>query len=187
MAEFKLTISNPKSGKTVQREAKADDAKPFVGKKIGDEINGEVINLTGYEFEITGGSDYCGFPMRKDAKGTGRKKILDVISVGIKKSKGKGIRQRKTVCGNTINTKIVQINLKVLKEGKENIFTGKEEGKQEEKKEEKQEKPKEEKPAEKPKEEKEVKEEPKKEKKEEKPEEPKKEETPKESKEEENQ
>ena len=121
MAEFKLTISNPKTGKSVQREIKDDDAKPLVGKKIAEKINGELINLTGYEFEITGGSDYCGFPMRKDVRGAVRKKILAISGIGLKK-KAKGIRQRKTVCGNTIHNKIVQINLKVLKEGKENIF-----------------------------------------------------------------
>jgi len=144
MVEFKLTISNPKTAKTVQREIKDDDARPFVGKKIGDKINGEVINLTGYEFEVTGGSDYCGFPMRKDVRGTARKKILAVSGVGVKK-KAKGIKQRKKVCGNTIHDKIVQINLKVLKEGKEDIFKGKE-GEAEEKKEKKEKPKKEEKP-----------------------------------------
>jgi len=139
MVEFKLTISNPKTTKTVQKEVKDDDARPFVGKKIGDKINGEVINLTGYEFEVTGGSDYCGFPMRKDVRGTARKKILAVSGIGVKK-KAKGIKQRKTVCGNTIHDKIVQINLKILKEGKEDIFKGKEG--EAEKKEEKKEKPK---------------------------------------------
>ena len=168
MAEFKLTIS--KAGKTVQREAKAEDAKPFMGKKIGDKIAGEGINLTGYEFEIAGGSDYCGFPMRKDVQSVGRKKILAVKGIGIKKRKGKGIRQRRTVCGNTIHDKIVQINLNVLKQGKEDIFKGeakKEEGKEEKPKEEKKAKKEKPKAEEKPKEKK--KEAPKEEKKEEKP------------------
>ena len=119
MAEFKLVIGL-KSGKCVQKEAKDDTAKPLMGKMIGDKIAGDAMGFAGYEFELTGGSDYCGFPMRKDVKGTARKRILAVVGIGLKK-KGKGIRQRKTVAGNTIHSKISQINLKVLKEGKEKL------------------------------------------------------------------
>lgn len=117
MAEFKLVIGS-KDGKSYQREVKDSDAKPFLGKKIGDTIKGEGFGLEGYEFIITGGSDSSGFPMRFDVEGTARKKILAVKGVGIRK-KRKGQRQRKTVCGNRIHGGIVQINLKVVKEGKE--------------------------------------------------------------------
>lgn len=118
MTEFKLTIADPKKGKSYQREVKDQDAKAFIGKKIGETIKGELINLAGYEFKITGGSDYCGFPMRKDVQGAGRKKILAVQGVGLKK-KRKGQKQRKTVCGNTIHDKISQINLVVTVAGKQ--------------------------------------------------------------------
>ncbi|MBW2969141.1 30S ribosomal protein S6e, partial [Candidatus Woesearchaeota archaeon] len=83
----------------------------------GETIKGELLGLTGYEFEITGGSDHAGFPMRKDIQGTGRKRILSVQGIGLKKRR-KGQRQRKTVCGNTIHTKTSQINIKITKEGK---------------------------------------------------------------------
>ena len=66
--------------------------------------------------ELTGGSDKCGFPMRRDVQGTSRKRILAVKGVGIK-HKSRGIKQRKTVCGNTIHADIIQVNLKVLKQG----------------------------------------------------------------------
>lgn len=118
MADFKVVLNDPKSGKSAQREIKDDVAKKFIGLKIGDTVKGELLDLTGYEFEITGGSDYAGFPMRKDVQGTGRKKILAVQGTGLKK-KAKGIKQRKTVCGNTIHAKIVQINLKAVKQGKQ--------------------------------------------------------------------
>jgi small subunit ribosomal protein S6e len=117
MAEFKLTIGNPKNGKSYKREVKDSEAKAFIGKKIGDAIKGDLFNMAGYEFKITGGSDYCGFPMRKDVLGMGRKKILAVSGVGMKKA-AKGIRQRKTVCGNTIHEKIAQVNLLITVEGK---------------------------------------------------------------------
>ncbi len=143
MADFKLTIANPQTGKCVQRESKSPESNTLIGKKIGDKIDGNLIGLADYEFELTGGSDYCGFPMRRDVQGTNRKRILAVEGIGIKK-KAKGIKQRKTVCGNTIHDKIVQINLKTLKEGKEKIFEAKgEEPKKEEKpKKETKEKPK---------------------------------------------
>lgn len=129
MVSFKLVIGT-KQGKCVQKEVQEPDANIFLGKKIGETINGEVIGLSGYEFLITGGSDYCGFPMRNDVSGVGRKRILAVQGVGLKK-KGKGVRQRKTVCGNTVHAKISQINLKILKEGKEPLI--KEEAKEGEK------------------------------------------------------
>ncbi|MFC1728521.1 30S ribosomal protein S6e [Nanoarchaeota archaeon] len=117
MVEFKLVISDPKSGKSVQKEAKEDTAKRFLGAKLGEIIKGEVIDLAGYEFEITGGSDDSGFPMRKDIPGAGRAQILSTSTVGLK-IRRKGMRKRKTVVGNTISSKTAQINLKVTKQGK---------------------------------------------------------------------
>jgi len=134
MAEFKLVIGNPKTGKCYQRTVRDNDAKPFLGKKIGDKVQGNSFGLPGYEFEITGGSDYCGFPMRKDVIGVSRKRILATKSVGIKKVR-KGMLVRKTVAGNTIHAKISQINLKIIKHGKTSLEVqkseSKEEGKQE--------------------------------------------------------
>ena len=117
MATFKL-VFGLKGGRCVQKEVKDAEAKPLLAKQIGDKIAGDALGFAGYEFEITGGSDYCGFPMRKDLTGIGRKRILTVCGVGVKKA-AKGIRQKKTVCGNTIHPKISQVNLKIIKEGKE--------------------------------------------------------------------
>ena len=116
MAELKLVIGDPKSGKSFQRSVKDMEAKPFLGKIIGDKIKGDGFGLKGYEFEITGGSDYCGFPMRKDVIGSSRARILATKSTGVK-SVDKGIRVRKTMAGNTIHAKSSQVNLKVLKSG----------------------------------------------------------------------
>lgn len=116
MVSFKVVIGL-KNGKCVQKDIAEPDANFFLGKKIGDTVRAEAFGLpAGYEFTITGGSDYCGFPMRKDVDGFGRKKILAVHGVGIHKIK-KGIRVRKTVCGNVIHPKTSQINLKIVKEG----------------------------------------------------------------------
>ena len=115
MVEFKLTIGDPKTKKTFQRTVSENAAKSFIGLKIGDTVKGEAIDLTGYEFQITGGSDFCGFPMRKGIVGV-RKRILAEGGVGFRKSV-RGLRKRKTVCGEIVSDKISQINLKVLKHG----------------------------------------------------------------------
>lgn len=120
MVEFKLTIADTKTGKCKQQTVIDNAAQGLIGLKIGETLKGEVMDLTGYEFEITGGSDFCGFPMRKGIQGV-RKRVLIGKSVGFKGGK-KGIRRRKTVCGEAINEKTVQINLKITKQGKKDIF-----------------------------------------------------------------
>ncbi len=115
MVSLKIVIGT-KEGKCLQKEVAEPDATIFLGKKLGDKIAGETLGFTGYEFEITGGSDYAGFPMRNDIPGVGRKRILAIEGIGLKKI-AKGLRVRKTVCGNTIHPKISQINLKVTKAG----------------------------------------------------------------------
>jgi small subunit ribosomal protein S6e len=113
MADYKLVISDPKTGKSYAKESKEGDV--FNGKQIGDKIS--VPGFEGYEFEITGGSDNCGFPMRKDVDSS-RKKILYIGGVGLKKT-GHGVRRRKTVCGSRVTAKTAQVNLKILKHGKD--------------------------------------------------------------------
>lgn len=139
MVDFKIVISDPSTGKTYQKEVKDDDARKFIGLKIGDKLKGDFLELGNVELEITGGSDYCGFPMRKDVLGSGRKKILAVGGVGIR-NKEKGIKIRKTVCGNTIHAKISQINVRVL--GGKPIKVKEEKPKAEKKVEEKKDEPK---------------------------------------------
>ncbi len=125
MAEFKLCISDPKAGKTYQKEVKDDQASPFMGLNIGEAINGEVIGATGYELKITGGSDYCGFPMRHGILGV-RKRVSILGGVGFSgkdrnKKRRLGMKKRKTICGHKINEKITQINLVVTKAGSKDL------------------------------------------------------------------
>lgn len=154
MAEFKLVISD--KGKSKQIEIKDDLARSLIGKKIGDKFDGELLDMAGYEFEITGGSDSSGKAMRPDVDTSARKNILSVHGIGIKK-KAHGLRQRKLLAGNTIYEKTSQINLKVLKKGKKDVFAESaqpaEESKQEAPVESPKEEAKEEKSAEEPKEE----------------------------------
>ena len=180
MADFKLCIADPKTGKAYQKEVKDSDAQPFIGMKIGETVKGELIGLTGYELSITGGSDFCGFPMRSGILGV-RKKVSLLGGVGFAGAR-KGMKKSKTVCGHKISNSIVQINLKVTKEGSKKLADAlgvkegekKAEEKEAPKKEVKEEK-KEDKPKEEPKKEEKTAEPKKEEKKETKKEEPKKE------------
>ncbi len=118
MAEFKVVISDPKTGKAYQKVVSGANANKLIGKQIGDVINGTLVDLPpDYELQITGGSDKDGFPMRPDLPGTGRKRLLLSGGVGYN-PKEKGVRRRKTVRGRVISADIVQINMKVVKHGK---------------------------------------------------------------------
>ncbi len=137
MASFKLCISDA-TGKTFQKEVKDNMARTFLGLNIGETVKGDSFELNGYELQITGGSDYCGFPMRRGILGQ-RKKIAIYGGVGFR-GDAKGIKKRKTVCGHKIHERISQINLKVTKPGAKKlaeIFGIPEEAKKEEKSEKK--------------------------------------------------
>ncbi len=119
--EFKLIISDPKTGKTYVKDVKDPNAGSLKGLKIGQTFKGEMVDMTGYEFEIMGGSDNAGFPMRRDVKGSVRKMIPIVKGVGLRKNKRKGLKVLKTVAGNTIYDKTAEVNVKILKEGREKL------------------------------------------------------------------
>ena len=112
-----FVINNPKTGKSYKKEG---DAQIYMGKKIRDKVDGGLIGLKGYELEITGGSDAQGFPMRGDLDVLGRKRPLAVSGVGVKGT-DKGIKQRKTVHGRTVDETINQLNVKIVKIGSEDL------------------------------------------------------------------
>ncbi len=118
---FKFNVSH--KGITKKYETENEE---IIGLSIGDKIKGESISseLDGYELEITGTSDKAGFPGISNIQGPFLKKVI------LKKGKGmkdnyEGIRRRKTVRGKEISLETVQINTKVIKEGKnkaQNLF-----------------------------------------------------------------
>ncbi len=116
--EFKVVISDPGTGRAYQRVVSGANANKLVGKKVGDVINGTLVELPpDYELQITGGSDRDGIPIRPDIPGSGRKKILLSGGVGFN-PREKGLRRRKLVRGRAISRDIVQINMKVITSGK---------------------------------------------------------------------
>ncbi len=120
----KLNISNEKG---LSKLIEIDEKKfRFEGMKIGDTIKGGLIGFPNYDFEITGGSDASGFPMRKDVHGPVKKRIL-VSKRGIGyKPRRKGEKRRKTVRGSEITFDMTLINLKILKYGETELFKSKE-------------------------------------------------------------
>jgi len=125
---YKLNISggNAGPGKGLSKLIEIDEKKfHFETLKIGDTIKGGLIGFPNYEFEITGGSDASGFPMRKDVHGPVKKRIL-VSKRGIGyKPRRKGEKKRRTVRGNEITFDMTLINLKILKYGETELFKSK--------------------------------------------------------------
>jgi len=127
---YKLNISggDTGAGKGLSKLIEIDEKKfRFDGMKIGESIKGGLIGFPNYEFEITGGSDASGFPMRKDVHGPVKKRILvSRKGIGYKPTR-KGEKRRKTVRGNEITFDMTLINLKVLKYGDTELFKTKKE------------------------------------------------------------
>jgi small subunit ribosomal protein S6e len=127
---FKINIS---SGKDCPADIKGQtkvvnldkNKNPLVGKKVGEVFNGALIGLPGYEMKITGGSDDSGIPIRYDVHGPVKKRLLLAKGPGYKPH-DRGIRRRKTIRGNEITDNMTQINVIVVKFGKEKLFTPKE-------------------------------------------------------------
>lgn len=119
MANFKIVVSDPKSRKAFQKEID-QKASGFMGKKIGDKVQGDAMGLSGYGFQITGGSDAQGFPMRKDVDGIARKRLLLSMGPGFH-PESSGQRKRKSVRGNTISSAVSQINVKVATYGSKSL------------------------------------------------------------------
>lgn len=117
MANFKLVINDPATGKSYNFEVTGHHAQSFMGKKIGDQIDGINANLPGYKLTIAGGSDKAGFPMRGDFEGTGRRRLLLTEGVGYHPKDYPGKRKRMSVRGNRVSAEIMQVNLKVSKAG----------------------------------------------------------------------
>ena len=102
--------------KTYQRPRRA----VLYRKKIGA-VPGSALGLTGYELQITGGSDGSGFPMLGYVEGAARKSLLMSRGLGAREIKKPGIRRRKTVAGNTVSVSTAQVNLKVTKAGTKSV------------------------------------------------------------------
>jgi small subunit ribosomal protein S6e len=113
MAKFKVIISDPQTGTSKIVELEGARAAPLIGRKMGEVMDGSVVDLPGQKVQITGGSDKDGFPMRPNVHGGVRRQVVLSGGVGFN-PKQEGERRRKTVRGNVITDEIVQINMKMV-------------------------------------------------------------------------
>jgi small subunit ribosomal protein S6e len=113
MAEFKVVVSDPETGDTTQVEVDGQDANRFLGRELGDEVDGGAVGLDGATLELTGGSDAAGRPLRADVTGDDLTEVLLEGGVGFDPTRD-GERKRVTVRGREISDAVAQINAKVV-------------------------------------------------------------------------
>jgi small subunit ribosomal protein S6e len=112
MAKFKIIVSDPQAGTSKVVELEEARAAAFIGRKLGETLDGAVVDLPAHKVQLRGGSDRDGVPMRANVHGGVRRRV--VLSGGSGFSpKNKGERKRKTVRGSVITDEIVQINMKI--------------------------------------------------------------------------
>jgi small subunit ribosomal protein S6e len=125
MAKFKVIVSDPEAGTSKIVELEEARAAPFIGKRIGESVDGAIVDLPAHKLRITGGSDRDGVPMRPNVHGGVRRNVVLSGGVGFNPHR-KGERRRKTVRGNIITDEIVQINTKITEKPKKPAETKKE-------------------------------------------------------------
>jgi small subunit ribosomal protein S6e len=113
MAKFKIIVSDPEAGTSKVVELEEARAAPFIGRRLGEIMDGSVVDLPAHKVQLLGGSDKDGVPMRGNVHGGVRRRVVLSGGAGFN-SKKKGERKRKTVRGSTITDEIVQINLKII-------------------------------------------------------------------------
>lgn len=117
MAKFKVIVSDPEDGTSKVIELEEVRAAPLIGRRIGETIDGTVVDMPAYKLLIRGGSDTDGVPMRPNVHGGGRRKVILSGGAGFKPER-KGERKRKTVRGDIITEEIIQINTKIVEKPK---------------------------------------------------------------------
>jgi len=120
MVEFKVVVSDPKSGRAYNVDASGGAAGSIIGKSIGDEIDAGSIGLAGYKILITGASDRTGIAAKKGIPGAGRRKLLLAGGIGFHPVMD-GERRRKTVRSSEITQEFVQINAQVTAYGEKTL------------------------------------------------------------------
>ena len=113
MAKFKVIVSDPQTGTSKVVEIEETRAAPFIGRRLGETIDGSAVDLPAHTVQILGGSDKDGVPMLGNVHGGVRRRVVLTDGTGFA-AKKKGERRRKTVRGNIITDEIVQINMKIV-------------------------------------------------------------------------
>ena len=117
MASFTVVVGDPESGASYQLEAEGQDANRFLGRSIGDEVDGGAVGLDGYTLEITGGSDDAGRPLNPTVAGGNLQEVLMKERQTGYKPERDGERRRITVRGREISDTVAQINTSIVERG----------------------------------------------------------------------
>ena len=120
MVEFKIVVSDPKSGRAYNVDASGGAAGAIVGTRIGEAIDAGTLGLGGYRILITGASDRTGITAKQSLPGAGRKKLLLAGGVGFHPTMD-GERRRKTIRASEITQDFVQINARVTTYGEKTL------------------------------------------------------------------
>jgi small subunit ribosomal protein S6e len=130
MAKFKIIVSDPETGTSKAVELEEARAAPFIGRRIGETVEGTVVDLPAHKLRIMGGSDRDGVPMRPNVHGGVRRNVVLSGGAGFN-PKDKGQRRRKMVRGDVITDEIVQVNTKIVEKPKKPAESKAEPAKQE--------------------------------------------------------
>ena len=76
MVEFKVVLSDQKTGRAYNVSVSGGVAGALIGKRIGDDIDAGPFGLSGYRMKITGGSDRNGTPAKLNLPVAGRRRLL---------------------------------------------------------------------------------------------------------------
>ena len=117
MPTFQVVVGDPDTGDSHQFDVDGQAANRFIGRELGEEVDGSAVGLDGYTLELTGGSDDAGRPMREDIAGTSLSEVLvSERSTGYHPDRD-GERRRVTVRGREVTDDAVQINATIAESG----------------------------------------------------------------------
>lgn len=117
MADFHVVVGDPETGLTHQFEVEGQQANRFLGRELGDEVDGSAVGLDGYTLELTGGSDAAGRPMRDDVPGPNLREVLVAEREPGYKPSRSGERKRISVRGREISDEVAQVNARIAERG----------------------------------------------------------------------
>lgn len=117
MAKFKIIVSDPETGTSKVIELEEGRAVPLIGRRVGETVDGAIVDMPAHKLQIMGGSDKDGVPMRPSVHGGVRRNVMLSGGVGFN-PENKGERRRKAVRGNVVTDEIVQINTKIVEKPK---------------------------------------------------------------------
>lgn len=112
-----LIISDPETGNSQKVELEDARMSPFIGRRIGETMDGAIANLPGHRLQLTGGTDRDGIPMRPDVHGSVKARIILSGGVGYK-PRNRGERKRVTVRGNIVSADTTFLNFKIVEKPK---------------------------------------------------------------------